>query len=175
MRKLISILVVMLLITACTDEQAASDEEAPPAPTDITPLELPVLGENPPPPVPLDLDDERYPIRVPSGEEFQQARALYEANCAECHGFEGQGQQLDPNAPGMAPPHDDTGHTWHHPDQQNFATVWLGTANMPAFHNRLSAEDILSILGYIKHWWGESYLETQEGRTISFINNPPAN
>jgi hypothetical protein len=179
LRKLTNAVVTVMLtgivLIGCAAQQQAGDEEPPPAPTEITPVEVPLLGSNPPPEVPLEIDDERYPLPVPSGMEFEQAQALYEMHCAECHGIEGEGQQPDPNAPGMAPPHNESGHTWHHPDQQNFATVWLGTANMPAFHDTLTAEEILFVLGYIKHWWGDSYLETQEGRTLSLINNPPTN
>lgn len=164
-----------LMLISCTDNQQSSDEEAPPAPTDITAIKVPALGENAPPDIPIAIDDERYPISVPSGDDLNQAQNLYEQHCAECHGIDGEGQQPEPNAPGMAPPHNESGHTWHHPDQQNFSTVWLGTANMPAFHDKLTTEEILLILGFIKNWWGEDYLKTQEGRTISLINNPPSN
>src|SRR5690606_36629755 len=47
-------------------------------------------------------------------------RALYTGHCAACHGSKLQGQpnwrerREDGRLP--APPHDETGHTWHHPD-----------------------------------------------------------
>ena len=52
-----------------------------------------------------------------------QGKTVYTANCAACHGANLEGQanwreRLD-NGRLPAPPHDKTGHTWHHPD-------WLG-------------------------------------------------
>ena len=50
--------------------------------------------------------------------------ALYAENCASCHGadLEGQPNWREANADGTlpAPPHDETGHTWHHDDAYLF-------------------------------------------------------
>ena len=49
-----------------------------------------------------------------------QGRAIYANNCAACPGESLQGQpnwrDRMPNGRLPAPPHDKTGHTWHHPD-----------------------------------------------------------
>ena len=71
---------------------------------------------------------------------------VYAARCASCHGanLEGQPnwQQELPTGGLPAPPHDETGHTWHHNDQSLFTTVMFGgqttapqgfKSNMPAF------------------------------------------
>ena len=48
-------------------------------------------------------------------------QALYQTHCGSCHGANGEGQfpqdPYFPDATGRvgAPPHDSTGHTWHHP------------------------------------------------------------
>ena len=51
-------------------------------------------------------------------------RAIYAENCASCHGvaLEGQAnwQQRDADGYLPAPPHDQTRHTWHHPDSYFF-------------------------------------------------------
>src|SRR5690349_4906950 len=52
--------------------------------------------------------------------QVASGKAIYAANCASCHGanLEGQANWKSRNPIGRmpAPPHDDTGHTWHHPD-----------------------------------------------------------
>ncbi len=93
-------------------------------------------------------------------------REIYGGNCAACHGGNLEGQ---PNwrsrLPGgtlPAPPHDETGHTWHHPDRQLFAITKCGGAwsapkgfvsAMPGFGDTLSDREILASLAYIKSRW----------------------
>ena len=61
------------------------------------------------------------------------------------------------------PPHDETGHTWHHPDAQLVEWVLNGKfpGQMPAFGDRLSREQVEAILAYIKTWWTEEQRATQ--------------
>lgn len=113
-----------------------------------------------------------FPIGIPTGTELTQAQTLYNDHCAECHGENGEGEQPDPYAPGKAPPHDPTGHTWHHPDQVNLNTVLVGGVNMPAFGDKLSHPEAMLILGYIKTWWGEDELTVQRQRTEAFVESP---
>lgn len=60
------------------------------------------------------------PDREPGTEVIALGAAVYQANCATCHGVSGAGQpnwqsrQAGGTLP--APPHDASGHTWHHPD-----------------------------------------------------------
>ena len=162
---------MLLLLVACSDNPQTSDDETPPDPTDITPLEVPALGENAPPDIPIATDDERYPVEVPSGDDFEMAQNLYEQHCAECHGISGEGQQPDPTAPGMAPPHNESGHTWHHPDDILFRITKQGTAavvgggyvsDMPGFGNSLTDEEIRLVLAYIKSTWPQKIRESQQ-------------
>ena len=102
-------------------------------------------------------------------------RQVYVANCASCHGpnLEGQPNWRQPNADGSmpAPPHDATGHTWHHNDAALFATTKLGGAAtspvaapnaMPAFGGRLSDREIWAVLSYIKSTWPPELQQQQE-------------
>jgi mono/diheme cytochrome c family protein len=101
----------------------------------------------------------------PTTELVAQGQKIYVANCASCHGDKLQGQpnwkEQMPDGLLPAPPHDATGHTWHHPDQQLFQIIKLGTAavvqnyksNMIGFGNRLSDQDIWSVIAYIKSTW----------------------
>ena len=54
-----------------------------------------------------------------------EGRAVYAKHCAECHGAKLEGQPnwqtRNPGGTFPAPPHDPSGHTWHHPDRVLFA------------------------------------------------------
>jgi len=93
-------------------------------------------------------------------------RVVYAANCASCHGvaLEGQASWRQRDADGylLAPPHDETGHTWHHPDSYLFLMTKYGIEsmigksypnNMPAYEDKLTDEEILAVLSYIKSTW----------------------
>jgi mono/diheme cytochrome c family protein len=93
-------------------------------------------------------------------------------HCAACHGAKLEGQpkwrERLPNGRLPAPPHDETGHTWHHPDALLFNIVRNGIepyappgykSDMPAFADRLSDDDIRAVLAFIKSTWPE---ETQK-------------
>ena len=93
-------------------------------------------------------------------------RALYEQHCARCHGADLEGQpnwrERLPSGRLPAPPHDESGHTWHHPDPLLFAMTKEGTAalappgyesDMPGFGDNLSDDEILGVLDYIKSTW----------------------
>lgn len=101
--------------------------------------------------------------------------ALYATHCASCHGghLEGRLGWRDPLPDGgyPAPPHDASGHTWHHPDSQLFEITKLGGAatspagfdsRMPAFGEVLSDADIWAVLHFIKSRWPAKQREHQE-------------
>lgn len=107
--------------------------------------------------------------------------ALYAENCAACHGanLEGQADWRSPNENGVypAPPHDETGHTWHHSDAVLFDYTKLGgqemmqrqgvefESGMPAFGELLSDQEIQDILAYIKSTWSERIQQMQSERS----------
>ena len=91
---------------------------------------------------------------------------VYKNNCASCHGVNLEGQELwrQPDANGYmpAPPHDESGHTWHHPDEYLFLMTKYGLEeiigqeypnNMPAYNNVLSDQEIVAALSFIKSTW----------------------
>ncbi|SDZ52545.1 Cytochrome C oxidase, cbb3-type, subunit III [Jannaschia faecimaris] len=95
--------------------------------------------------------------------------ALYQENCASCHGakLEGQPNWRSPGDDGRlpAPPHDETGHTWHHDVDTLFRLTKYGTgaligdsgyaSNMPIYEGVLSDDEIIAVLSYIKSTWPE--------------------
>ena len=102
-----------------------------------------------------------------NAEQVQAGQAVYAQHCAVCHGanLEGQPNWKQPLPTGglPAPPHDETGHTWHHADALLFKIVKLGgqsgvadpsfKSNMPAFQNVLSNAEIWAVLAFIKNRW----------------------
>ncbi len=93
-------------------------------------------------------------------------KLVYKNNCASCHGvnLEGQERWRQPDADGYmpAPPHDESGHTWHHPDKYLFLMTKYGLEeiigqeypnNMPAYYNVLSDQEIVAALSFIKSTW----------------------
>ena len=99
---------------------------------------------------------------------------LYKEHCASCHGaaLEGQPDWRKIGKDGLlpAPPHDATGHTWHHSDGLLFdvtkygSTAVIGSdymSNMPGFSESLSDTDIWAILSFIKSTWPPDIQEIQ--------------
>jgi len=114
--------------------------------------------------------------------ELLKGEALYQENCASCHGANLEGQpdwrsQL-PNGRLPAPPHDASGHTWHHSDRVLTDIIKRGTAaivgngyesDMPGYEDTLSSEDIEAILNFIKSTWPDRAKAVQEDITRADI------
>ena len=101
---------------------------------------------------------------------------VYAQHCAACHGARLEGQpewrKRLPNGRLPAPPHDESGHTWHHPDHVLFAIAQKGlvppyapqgyASDMPAFRGVLKEDEIWAVLAYIKsHWTSREVLATR--------------
>jgi mono/diheme cytochrome c family protein len=108
-------------------------------------------------------------------EVVAEGKRLYADHCAACHGADLQGQPdwRLPDALGYlpAPPHDETGHTWHHPDPLLFAITKYGTSavvggdyrsNMMGFGDVLSDEEIVAVLAYIKSTWPQRIIDRHD-------------
>jgi mono/diheme cytochrome c family protein len=104
----------------------------------------------------------------PSAERLERGQAIYAENCASCHGAELEGQpnwrRRLPTGRMPAPPHDASGHTWHHPDDVLFRITKEGPAavvggsyesDMPGFGGVLSDDEILAVLAFIESTWPE--------------------
>jgi mono/diheme cytochrome c family protein len=111
-------------------------------------------------------------------------KQVYADNCAACHGANLEGEpswrQRKPDGRLPAPPHDPTGHTWHHADQLLFAITKYGVArvagrpiesDMPAYEGVLSDREIAAALAYIKSTWPPEVLARQEAMTKSAAQN----
>jgi mono/diheme cytochrome c family protein len=105
----------------------------------------------------------------------------YQAHCASCHGVNLEGQpnwrkyKADGSLP--APPHDETGHTWHHDTKMLFEYTKFGGqatleaagvtgyhSGMPAYEGILSDIEIWEILAYIRSTWPQEIQDAHATR-----------
>ena len=137
------------------DQGGADSSEASSAPTRLPPL-----------PTPVDPD-------------LARGHALYLRECAACHGAQGEGQPdwrvTRPDGSLPAPPHDSSGHTWHHADAELIEIITKGgivyfpESQMPGYEDRLSPEEIVLILDWIKTLWGSQEHAAQADRSASWL------
>jgi mono/diheme cytochrome c family protein len=109
-----------------------------------------------------------------SVDQAKLGRQVYLQNCAACHGVRGEGQPnwqvKRPDGSYPAPPHDATGHTWHHGDGLLFRIVKDGGASlnipnfksgMPAFGQQLQDEEVRAVINHLKTFWELEQRERQ--------------
>ena len=151
------LLLVMLLVASCAAQ--------PP-----TPFTNP--QGTPYPPVPTI---DRGHVRL--------GRQVYQATCAVCHGANAEGaiNWMTPDTQGnqLSPPHDDSGHTWHHPDEVLFGITKNGLvapyappgyqSDMPGFGGTLSDAEIRAVLAYIASRWSS---EVRKARAEMLQHRP---
>lgn len=110
-----------------------------------------------------------------------RGKDVYEKHCAACHGVRLEGQPewrtRRPDGRLPAPPHDESGHTWHHPDALLIDIVKNSLvpgrtapegyqSDMPAYADVLADADIIAVLAYIKSVWPSEALEAQKRMTL---------
>ncbi len=109
--------------------------------------------------------------------EIALGHRVYAQHCASCHGANLEGQpnwkERLPTGRMPAPPHDATGHTWHHKDIDLFLITKKGVeaivpgyeSDMPPFEGALTDDEIKAVLAYIKSTWPQREREYQEARS----------
>ena len=111
--------------------------------------------------------------RAPDPAQLAAGEKLYVQHCASCHGAKLEGQpdwrRRLPNGRFPAPPHDDSGHAWHHPHEVLFGITKNGLAppyappgyesDMPAFGAKLTDDEIRAVLAYIESRWSDEVLK----------------
>jgi mono/diheme cytochrome c family protein len=122
----------------------------------------------------LWLDAGRGGSPGPSAAQLAQGEEIYATNCAACHGVDLEGQpdwqSRLPSGRLPAPPHDASGHTWHHPDGVLFRITKEGPgaivggnyeSDMPGFGDVLADDEIWAVLAFIKSTWPERERQLQ--------------
>ena len=125
--------------------------------------------------------DGKSPADPDNPRQVALGKSAYDRTCAYCHGtrLEGQPswQEKLPNGRMPAPPHDASGHTWHHPDPVLFGITKYGLvpgkyappgyqSDMSAFGGVLSDEEIWAVLAYIKSSWPQDIRRAQREMTL---------
>ena len=99
------------------------------------------------------------------GAQVALGERVYHEQCAACHGAALEGQpdwrSRRPDGRLPAPPHDESGHTWHHPDEVLFRITRDGLSgvvagyesDMPAYAGILADEEIWAVLAFVKSRW----------------------
>ncbi len=141
---LVPVITAALILSACASGSGA--DTTPVLPPDQG---LSVAGQTPPVP-PLDAD------------QVREGETIYGRYCSSCHraDLSGDPDWKTRNADGSLrpPPHDTTGHTWHHSDALLLSLTRDGSvfpeSRMPSFGGTLTDAEIVSVLEFIKSSWG---------------------
>lgn len=134
----------------------------------ITAATVLLLPDGPPPGAGL--------LRPDDAAVLAEGRRIYDAQCASCHGAALEGQpdwrRRRPDGKLPAPPHDASGHTWHHPDAVLLELTRLGPArligdpayksDMPGYAGTLDDDAIVAVLSYIKSAWPAAIRQRQD-------------
>jgi len=110
------------------------------------------------------------PVPTLNPERVAQGAIVYAQECATCHGAKLEGapdwKQSLPDGSFPSPPHDNSGHTWHHPDSLLLAIIADGgdpayNSKMPALRDKLTEQERQAVLEFIKSKWGKNEREFQ--------------
>lgn len=116
------------------------------------------------------------PVPTLDSNRASRGASLYSQYCAPCHGANLEGapdwkQRLaDGSFP--PPPHDSSGHTWHHADSLLLQIMAEGgdrayNSKMPGFGDQLSPGELSAILDFLKSRWGREEREFQWWITVT--------
>lgn len=132
------------------------------------------------------VDDGVIAPAIAGSETYLLGETVYNTQCASCHGINGEGQfpdaPLEPDVTGRygAPPHDDTGHTWHHDDDLLIRIIREGGMGdpvnfyvMPALGSVLSDGETDAVVAYIKTMWTSEQQTAQRERTLAIRAQEP--
>ena len=96
-------------------------------------------------------------------EKIKRGEAVYRANCAACHGPNGEATPgwRTPGADGKYPPPplDDSAHAWHHSTETLERMIREGSpadiGGMPAWDGKLTNQQIDDVIVWIKSLWSD--------------------
>jgi mono/diheme cytochrome c family protein len=129
----------------------------------------------------LSGEESSVPANLPhlASESVELGELIYAQHCASCHGLdlEGEANWKEPNPDDSfrAPPHDASGHTWHHGDAQLLEAIQrggaripakFGSSQMPGYAGTLTETEMIAVLDYIKSTWPDELRLVQWQQTL---------
>ena len=161
--------VVAVLITGCGEPKPPATTPAPPAvapaPTAAAP-DAPSTGSVPPaaepaPSAAAPAEPKNLAARKLDPEKIKRGEAVYRANCANCHGPNGEATPgwRNPGADGRYPPPplDGSAHAWHHSTETLERMIRVGSpadiGGMPSWDGKLTNQQIDDVIVWIKSLW----------------------
>jgi len=146
---------------------AGCSEPLPPTPQTSLAASAPASSSATPEPVlskPADKPKQKLKdmvIRELDSEKVQRGKIVYQTNCANCHGQNGESrpdwrkQGTDGKYP--PPPLNGSAHTWHHSTDTLTKTIREGSppeiGNMPGWGDKLTEEEIDDVIVWITSIW----------------------
>jgi len=115
-----------------------------------------------------------------NAQQVERGKLVYKKFCSLCHGANLEGQPnwrvRDKEGKLPAPPHDSSGHTWHHADELLFGMTKYGLVppyapknyktDMPGWEGTLSDDDIWAVIAFIKSKWPEELRQVQQETSL---------
>ena len=118
------------------------------------------------------------PLPTLDSSQIARGKQIYQQHCASCHGANAEGaanwKTPDENLNYPPPPHNDDGHTWHHPDRVLYEAIRDGIRDplrpnqpmrMQPFGDKLSDAEIRAVIAYFKSLWTSEHRKFQYLRT----------
>jgi mono/diheme cytochrome c family protein len=86
-----------------------------------------------------------------SADPFAAAQANYQKHCDGCHGPKGEGGLVKVNDKQIKVASLKSDHAIKHTDDKLKKTITSGEEEMPAFHDKLSGQEIDELVRYVRH------------------------
>ncbi len=158
----------LLLLGVVSGFILGCNEPSPPAPKTIlapsTPFSAsPDTVPTPPPVAEPKQQSQTMVMRKLDPENVRRGKIIYNANCATCHGPNGESTPdwRNPGADGKYPPPPLNGsaHTWHHSTETLEKMIREGSppgiGGMPAWDNKLTNQEIDDVIVWITSIWSD--------------------
>ena len=91
------------------------------------------------------------PVVTGTPDAFAATRGNYAKHCASCHGETGEGKTVEVEGKKIKAPSLRTGHALNHSDADFVKQINKGGDGMPAFADKMSAQEIEDMVRFIRH------------------------
>ncbi len=92
-----------------------------------------------------------------------RGQALFDRNCAACHGTMAEGRPGTPGIPAL----NQTGRAWTFTDGELQRLVLERGQSMPAYENMFTSDEVADIIRYMHTLWTDEQLADQQARSQS--------